>query len=195
MTVDDKRRTIGPRDYEYCPWCSSPLEEKDFEGRKRLKCRVCDFVWYRNPVPAAGAIIYGDRGLLMVKRKFEPASGGWTLPAGFMEYDESPTECCIREIKEETGLDIEIKRLFWNYKAGDDPRTMVVLILYLADITGGELRAGDDAVEAGFFGLDNLPSNIAFKAHRRAIADFRDYLKDGRFPDGDGGRNTENSGD
>jgi 8-oxo-dGTP diphosphatase len=183
LTGSDKRDKIKPRDYRYCPWCSSPLEEKDFDGRKRLKCPSCDFVWYKNPVPAAGAIVYKEHGLLMVKRKFEPASGDWSLPAGFMEYDESPAECCIREIKEETGLDIRINRLFRNYKAGDDPRTMVVLILYLAEITGGRLEAGDDAAEVGFFGLEKLPSNIAFSAHRTAIADFADYLESGRFPD------------
>jgi 8-oxo-dGTP diphosphatase len=186
LTGSDKGNLIHTRDYRFCPRCSAALEEKDLDGRKRLVCPDCDFVWYKNPVPAAGAIVYNDHGLLMVKRKFEPASGDWSLPAGFMEHDESPTECCIREIKEETGLDISINRLFWNYKAGDDPRAMVVLILYLADIVGGRLKAGDDAVEASFFPLDKLPSNIAFRAHRRAIADFMAYLKDGRFPRDDG---------
>jgi ADP-ribose pyrophosphatase YjhB (NUDIX family) len=102
-----------------------------------------------------------------------------------MEYNESPVECCIREIEEETGLNIEITRLFWNYKGGDDPRSMVVLILYLAHIIEGELRPGDDAMEVNFFGLDDLPVNIAFSAHRKAIADYRVFLSSGQLPNAD----------
>jgi ADP-ribose pyrophosphatase YjhB (NUDIX family) len=185
LSTPAEHKLVGARDYKFCPWCRAILIEKKLDGRTRLRCPDCDFVWYKNPVPAAGAIISDGDRLLLVKRKYAPEIGGWTLPAGFMEYDESPMECCIREIKEETGLDIKITGLFWNYKAGDDPRTMVVLILYLADMIGGELKPGDDAAEVDFFALDNLPANIAFSAHRRAIADYRTFLSTGAFPKAD----------
>jgi 8-oxo-dGTP diphosphatase len=133
-------------------------------------------------VPGAGAIIHSDGDILLVKRKFPPGAGDWCLPAGFQEYDESPVECCIREVKEETGLDIRIESLFWNYRAGDDPRTIVVLMLYLAQIVGGRISAGDDAIEVSFFAVDSIPGNIAFRAHRLAIAHFREYLKKGTLP-------------
>jgi 8-oxo-dGTP diphosphatase len=133
-------------------------------------------------VEAAGAIIVVKNRLLLVKRKYPPGVGDWCIPAGFMEYNESAVKCCIREVKEETGLDIKIEKLFWNYKAGDDPRSMVVLILYLADVIGGDLKPGDDAVETEYFDLEDLPSNIAFSAHRKAIKDLKIYLESGKLP-------------
>jgi ADP-ribose pyrophosphatase YjhB (NUDIX family) len=99
-----------------------------------------------------------------------------------MEYEESPVACCIRELKEETGYNIAITRLFWNYSGHDDPRSNAVLMLYLADIVGGHPVAGDDAFEVRFFDLDKTPGNIAFQAHRDAIADFRKYQITGEFP-------------
>ncbi len=185
MSLAAEHKLVEARDFKFCPWCRAILIERKLDGRRRLRCPDCDFIWYNNPIPAAGAIIQDSGRLLLVKRKYPPKAGDWSLPAGFMEYDESPVECCIREIEEETGLNIEITRLFWNYKGGDDPRSMVVLILYLAQIVRGELQPGDDAIEVEFFGMDNLPANIAFSAHRKAIADYRVFLSSGEFPKAD----------
>jgi 8-oxo-dGTP diphosphatase len=167
--------------YKYCPLCGSPLQTKtpDGEDRERLVCSTCGFVYYRNPVPAAGIIVVEDGNVLLVKRKFEPRAGLWTLPAGFVESDEDAAACAVREAKEETNLDVQITRLFDVYSAFDDPRTAVVLILYLARRTGGELRPGDDAIETCYFGLDDLPPDIAFRAHRKALADIQARFEQG----------------
>ena len=169
-------------DFKFCPLCASGLTSKVFSGTKRSVCEACGYIWYKNPIPAAGAIILKDNDVLLVKRKYDPQAGGWCLPAGFMENNESPVECCIREVKEETGLDIQVDKLFWNYEAGDDPRAKVVLILYLADIIGGDLVPGDDAIEAEYFPLENLPNNIAFNAHIRALNHLKSYLTSGKLP-------------
>jgi 8-oxo-dGTP diphosphatase len=182
MNEHDDHKLVEAKDYKFCPWCGSNLEPRQMDGRERMACVSCDFVWYKNPIPATGAIILSGSRLLLVKRKYPPGVGDWCIPAGFMEYNESPVECCMREIKEETGLGIEIGKLFWNYRAGDDPRSMVVLILYLANVINGDLVPGDDAEECRYFDLDNLPSNIAFSAHRRAIKDLRIYLEKGVLP-------------
>lgn len=182
MTIPDEHKLIEAKDFKYCPWCASLLESRRLDGKMRPACTSCEYIWYKNPIPAAGAIIVKDNRLLLVKRKYPPAVGDWCIPAGFMEYNESAVKCCIREVKEETGLDIQIERLFWNYKAGDDPRSMVVLILYLADVVDGDLKPGDDAEETEYFDINNLPSNIAFSAHRKAIRDLRIYLDTGKFP-------------
>ncbi len=181
MSVEE-HKLVEARLHRYCPWCASSLIKKHYDGHERLVCPNCDFIWYRNPIPASGAILQKDGDILLVKRKFPPRVGDWCFPAGFMEYDESPVECCIRELKEETGLDIKITRLFWNYAGHDDPRSNAVLLMYLAEIVGGILMAGDDALDARYFDLDNIPSNIAFQAHREAIADYRRYLETGHFP-------------
>ena len=165
--------------YKYCPLCGSDLAEKHVDGRARLVCRSCDFVHYQNPVPAAGVIVVEDGRVLLVKRKFEPRVGGWTLPAGFVERDEDAAGCAVREMKEETNLYVELTRLFNVYSAFDDPRTAVVLVLFVGRKTGGGLRCGDDASDAQYFELDNLPDNIAFKAHRLALADIKEQQEAG----------------
>ena len=143
------------------------------DDHERAVCDRCGYVSYRNPAPAAGVVIVEDGRVLMVRRKFEPRAGMWTLPAGFVEYDEHVTACAIREAKEETNLNVELIRLFGAYMAMDDPRTQVVLLLYLAHRVGGEVRPGDDASEARFFPLHQMPVEIAFKAHEQALADVR----------------------
>jgi len=164
------------REYTHCPKCGATLSEVHLEGRGRLVCDACGFVFYRNPAPAAGVIIVEDGALLWVKRKFSPREGMWSLPAGFLEYDEHVEECAVRETKEETGLDVELTGLFNAYMAMDDPRVRVVLLLYTARRVGGELEPGDDAVEARFFPIDDPPEEIAFQAHRLALADIRSRL-------------------
>jgi 8-oxo-dGTP diphosphatase len=159
--------------YNFCPLCGSKLVERQVEHRTRMVCASCEFVHYRNPVPASGIILVEQGRVLLVRRTFDPREGMWTLPAGFVEIDEDAAACAIREMKEETNLDVEIIRLFNVYSAFDDPRTGVVLVLYLARKLGGELRCGDDASEARFFSLTDLPAEIAFRAHRWALSDIR----------------------
>lgn len=126
---------------------------------------------YHNPVPAAGGVIQSADKVLLVRRKYEPKVGEWTLPAGFMEYHESAEACAKREIFEETGLTANVKSLFGVYSAHDDPRNSAVLILYSMEATAGQLAAGDDALEARYFTPDDLPEQIAFGAHERALVD------------------------
>jgi 8-oxo-dGTP diphosphatase len=158
---------------KFCPLCGSPMTVRTIDHHERAVCDRCGHVAYRNPVPAAGVILIEAGEILMVRRKFEPRVGLWTLPAGFVEYDEHVETCAVRETAEETGLAVEVTRLFGAYMAMDDPRVQVVLLLYLARRTGGKLTPGDDASEAKFFPLNATPEGIAFKAHEQALADVR----------------------
>jgi 8-oxo-dGTP diphosphatase len=164
-------------DYRHCPRCGGELEVRVQDGRDRQVCAQCEFVFYQNPAPAVGVIVVEDDRVLLVQRKFEPRKGGWTLPAGFVEYDEHVEDCAIRELKEETNLDVELTGVFNAYSAMDDPRVRVILLLYTGKRVGGELRAGDDASDARFFPIDELPEPIAFKAHIQALADLKTSLK------------------
>jgi ADP-ribose pyrophosphatase YjhB (NUDIX family) len=89
-----------------------------------------------------------------------------------MEYGETPEHCALRELREETGVRARLLRLFGVYAGFDDPRVRAILILYLAEITGGRLSPGDDATEARYFPLTRLPRAIAFAAHRRALEEY-----------------------
>jgi len=145
---------------------------REEHGRPRATCPACGFIHYRNPVPAAGVILPSREGVLMVKRKFDPAAGAWCLPSGFMEYGETPERCAVRELREETGIAARITGLFGVYAGFDDPRVRSVLILYSAVRTGGRLTPGDDATEARYFAASKPPRRIAFESHRRALAEY-----------------------
>jgi len=162
---------INPRNYKFCPVCGSHLSHKYVTDEKtnRLVCGDCGFIFYINPTPAVAVILMKENQIVLVKRKFEPHKGGWSLPAGFMEYDETAEDTAIREVKEETNLDIRITELFGIYPGFDDPRVHVVLIAYWGEIVDGHLVPGDDAEEVNFFPLNQLPGNIAFSAHRTIL--------------------------
>jgi 8-oxo-dGTP diphosphatase len=157
------------------------LEVRLHDHCERQVCRVCDFIFYQNPAPAVGVIVIEDDRVLLVQRKFDPRKGGWTLPAGFIEYGELIEDCAVREMKEETNLDVELTGVFNAYSAMDDPRVRVVLLLYMGKRIGGELEAGDDASDARFFPIDALPEPIAFTAHVRALADIKAYIQNRQF--------------
>ncbi len=165
--------------FTFCPLCGSLLGEKLDGGKPRRACTSCSFVHYANPSAAAGVIVLDKNAVLLVRRKYEPKAGMWTLPAGFVEADEEVAVCAVRETKEETSLDVRLLRVFDVYSAFDDPRTAIVLIIYLAERIGGELECGDDASDAKFFDLDRLPADVAFRAHRSALADLRRRITDG----------------
>jgi 8-oxo-dGTP diphosphatase len=157
-------------EYVYCPLCGTRLEKADEAGHPRMRCPACGFVHYRNPAPAAGVVVRDGDRVLLVKRRFEPYRGAWVIPSGFIEYDEDVRETAVREIREETGLAVELDGLHAVESCFDDPRGMTLLVLYRGRITGGKLTAGDDAEDVGFFALDALPE-IAFEAHRKVLGE------------------------
>ena len=89
--------------YRYCPLCAAELITRQVDARSRQACPACGFIYYENPVPAAGCLIEREGRVLMVQRKYPPYVGGWTLPAGFIEYDETPEQAAVRETGEEIG--------------------------------------------------------------------------------------------
>jgi len=138
-------------------------------GRPRPTCPGCGFIQYLNPAPGAGAILRrGDR-VCLVKRRFPPKAGQWTLPTGFQEWDEDIAETAVREVQEETGLEIRLTGLFAVHTGVLPPDQPVTVVFYDGEEVGGVLQAGDDAAEAGFFALDDLPGPIAFAAHRKVL--------------------------
>ena len=169
---------VNPHDYKYCPKCGKELNIKTIDNVSRLACDFCKFIFYQNPVPAVAAVLIKDKKVLLVKRKYEPKANDWCLPAGFLEFGESLKSGLIREIKEETNLDIHVESLFQVYNAMDDPRYHVVLLVYHCKIINGNLKPGDDAVEAIFFPFDALPGNIAFSSHRQTLATIKNQISD-----------------
>jgi len=172
MNLRELKEDIEKRRFRYCPMCRTEMELITQQDGDRPVCPSCGYTHYLNPAPACGAVVFRKGRLLLVQRAHDPYVGKWTIPAGFMEWGESPEETSVRELKEETNLNISLGGLFHVYSGSDDPRTRAILILYFGEVIGGELKAGDDASEAEWFALDEIPADdqIAFESHRRAIA-------------------------
>ena len=128
---------------------------------------------YYNPALAANAIIQKNNSILLVKRSIEPFKGLWSLPGGFIEYDETVEESLTREIEEETGLKIKPLKVIGVFSHPlRSPVKHVITICYESIIVGGELKACSESAEVKFFPIDNLPK-LAFD-HEKIL---RNYLK------------------
>ncbi|HMA77152.1 MAG TPA: NUDIX hydrolase [Candidatus Krumholzibacteriaceae bacterium] len=159
--------------YKYCPVCKEKLVEKTEGGYPRLKCSSCGFVHYRNPAPTAGVLVIEDGSVLLVKRRYEPYRGLWVMPSGYIEYGESAAETAVREVEEEAGVCVDLTSIHAVESCFDDPRGNTLMILYRGRITGGSLEAGDDADDAAFFPINDLP-NIAFDAQKRILGKLKE---------------------
>jgi 8-oxo-dGTP diphosphatase len=107
-------------------------------------------------VQAAGGVVKDGAGrFLLVLRSRPPEAGRWTVPGGRVEAGESLEEAAVREVREETGIDIRVLREAWSFELhhGD---TVFEIHDFLADAVGGRLRAGDDAADARWFTADEL---------------------------------------
>jgi len=161
--------TVNKRRLTYCPVCGHELGEREEGGRVRQACPNCGYVHYVNPIPAVGMLIEMDGGIVLIRRMHPPHQGRWTLPSGFIEADESAEEAAIREAEEETGLKTEIIELAGINSFPEGPPVSGIMIFYRMRPIGGTLKAGDDAVEAQVFLVENLPV-VPFRTHREVLA-------------------------
>jgi len=119
------------------------------------------FFWlmeYKSPRLAADGVILDNGKILLIKRGNEPFKNKWALPGGFVEYGEKVEDAAVREVFEETGLKTEIIDLVGIYSDPErDPRGHIVSAVFLLKLLGGDLKGEDDAADAKFFDLDQLP--------------------------------------
>jgi 8-oxo-dGTP diphosphatase len=124
---------------------------------------------------ACDMILIENDKVLLIKRAREPFMGEWAIPGGRLEDDETAEQCAKREMKEETGLDIEIIRFTGLYSdPARDPRG-IIAAAYLVKRVGGEVKAGDDAGEAKWYLLGSLPRLCA--DHEKILADAISAMK------------------
>ncbi len=126
-------------------------------------------------------LVEREGALLLVQRgpEVQAFPGTWNLPSGYCEIDESPQSAAVRECAEETGLHVHAGRLVDAYHFDDDPRGNGLLLVYEAEIVGGQLRAdGQEAAAIGFFPPDGLPRPLCGGGHDRAIAAWQARARD-----------------
>lgn len=111
-----------------------------------------------------------DLEVLLIQRKHDPFAGMWALPGGFVDMDETVEQAVVRELEEETGLRLEkLKQLFTFSEIGRDPRGRTVSVTFfgMADLNNSRVSGGDDASDAQWFPMDQLPE-LAFD-HIKAV--------------------------
>ncbi len=163
----------------YCIKCGGALEAKEIGSRRRLVCRRCGEVHYRNPLPVVvGVLSRHDGQILLIRRGIEPGKGKWALPGGFIEEDESPEEAVLREMKEEIGVKGEEPRLIGVYRSKSDLYGPVIIIGYKIVVQSQIYAPGKEVSEVKSFPKNHLPL-LAFSSHRGII---RDSLRTFRNP-------------
>lgn len=174
--TDTTPRPNGNDRFVFCPQCGAQLGRAIRGDRERLVCASCGFVFFQNPTAGVAAILIEDGAVLLTRRGGSVAPGKWDLPGGYVEYDEDIREALIREMREETGLTIEVGAVFDVRSNFHDPARHSVGTWFLARRLSGRLQAGDDAADARFFPLDALPPDheIAFPTDREVLAALRE---------------------
>jgi ADP-ribose pyrophosphatase YjhB (NUDIX family) len=140
----------------FCLRCGHALEDAFHAGRMRPTCPSCGLIHFNDPKVAAVIFVLDQDQVLMVRRGVDPERGMWALPAGFIDAGEDPREAAVREVREETGLAIEITSLI-DVIGGDSSGSASIVILFEGRVTGGTLKPDDDAEEARFFRADEVP--------------------------------------
>lgn len=151
---------------KYCSECAHPvsLEIPPDDNRPRYVCKQCGTIHYQNPKMVIGSIPVweheGNTRILLCKRAIEPRYGYWTLPAGFMENNETTAEAATRETEEEAGARIQLHGLFSLLNV---PHVHQVHMFYRATLLDLDYQAGTESLAVELFAEEEIPwDEIAF---------------------------------
>ena len=143
------------------------------DTRERLVCETCGFIHYKNPVVVVGSVCVWQDKLLLCRRAIDPRRGYWTIPAGYLELEESTAEGARREALEEACVEIEIESLLAVY---DIPRISQVQIIYAARLTTPHISPGVESLEAELMDGSDIPwDDLAFPSVHWALHHHRAY--------------------
>ena len=159
----------------FCSRCAAQTQQiiPANDNRMRQVCTKCGEIHYENPKLVVGTVAYFREKILLCRRAIEPRSGKWTLPAGFMELNETTQEGALRETLEEAGALVRPIKLMAVY---DVVVANQVHLFYLAEMTSESLDPGEESLEARLFDEHEIPwDEIAFRSVEAAL---RHFLKD-----------------
>ncbi|MEI8324555.1 MAG: NUDIX hydrolase [Betaproteobacteria bacterium] len=167
---------------KHCRNCGSAVLYRvpdDGDVKERAVCPLCTTIHYENPLNVVGTVPYLDECVLLCKRNIEPRRGKWTLPAGFMELNETLAQGAARETVEESGAQFEMEGLFTVLSV---VRTGQVHVFYRARLLSDRFDPGYETVEARLFTEDSIPwDEIAFTTVRETLLRYFADRRLGRF--------------
>ena len=162
---EDLHRTL------YCRQCGSLCISEMMEGDVRSICTSCHAVHYKNPQPAVAVLIVdGNRFVLGKRISKSLGHGQWCLPCGYVEFHEDYLSAAVREVKEETTLDIRVQSILSVVTNYLTPNIHSLVTVLLAEVTGGELQAADGMEEAAWFSYTGDFPEMAFEADTHIIS-------------------------
>ena len=151
---------------KFCSECAHPvvLQTPPDDTRERFVCTNCGIIHYQNPKMVVGSIPLweqdGETRVLLCRRAIEPRLGYWTLPAGFMENEETTSDAAARETEEEAGARIKIRQLFSLLNV---PHVHQVHLFYLATLLDLDYAPGVESLEVRLFHESEIPwDDVAF---------------------------------
>ena len=155
---------------QHCRQCGAKVLYRlpdDGDTKQRAVCTMCNTVHYENPLNVVGTVPHwGDR-VLLCKRNIEPRLGKWTLPAGFMELNETTAEGAARETDEEAGAQFEMQDLFSLLNVA---RVGQVHFFYRARLISDQFNPGTETIEAKLFTEAEIPwDEIAFRTVKETL--------------------------
>ncbi len=142
------------------------------DNRSRRVCRDCGYIEYENPKIVVGAVCVWEDAVLLCRRAIEPRIGYWTIPAGFMELDESTIDGAAREIREEACAQVRMGKLIGIYEI---PRIGHVYIVYRAELVTPDFAPGPESQEVALFAWPDIPwDDLAFPSVTWALQRHRE---------------------
>ena len=167
---------------KHCKDCGAPVQYRlpdDGDTKRRAVCTACHLVHYENPLNVVGTVCHWGEQVLLCKRNIEPRLGKWTLPAGFMELDETTAEGATRETIEEAGAQFELGPLFSLINVA---RVGQVHLFYRATLTSPVFNPGIETMEARLFNEADIPwEEIAFRTVKETLERYFADRKRGEF--------------
>jgi ADP-ribose pyrophosphatase YjhB (NUDIX family) len=166
---------------KFCSHCGSEVVHKVPPGDSlvRAVCERCGLIQYQNPKIVTGCLpVHGER-ILICKRAIEPRYGLWTLPAGFMEENESASEGAAREAMEEANAKVQIEDLYTVYSI---PHISQVYMMFRAKLLDPDVSPGVESLEVKLVTEAEIPwDQLAFTMVRRTLEHFLEDRKTGVF--------------
>ncbi len=166
--------------YKFCPFCGTSLATDTSKPASRGYCVHCDRNIYRNPTVGVAVVVTQADQILLVHRRGS-YEGMWCIPCGHVEWGEDIRTAAIRELWEETGLVIELGPVFDVHSNFHDPDHLTVGIWFWSNGFKGQLQAGSDANNTGFFSIDRLPEPLAFPTDRLIVEKLKKHKTTGDF--------------